>query len=303
MVTLDISGSLLQGAIDDSVKPKPTTTLYHYTSQNGLQGILSGKCIWASHVRHLNDLTEYSLAFKLAETMIESDESFKKDIPKLLTHLEFLRSQAKKLNVYVTSFTEHRNKLSQWRGYCQNGIGYNIGFCPQTLLRTCAKLPEQGITSLLTKCVYKESDIEPHISSSINILKDLLNKSICTSPAEGFDLYKELLYRFTMAIAIRAARLKHDGFEEECEWRIVVIDFPRNSIPNEMVGFHNGHSSLVPHVEIPLFQVNSSLELDEIITGPSSHSDDSVKSIQLLIRKHKISCPIITDSKIPFLNR
>jgi hypothetical protein len=302
MATLDIDGSLLQGAIDDSIKPGPSTTLYHYTSQNGLQGILRAKCIWASHVRHLNDLTEYSLAFKLAEAMIESDDSINKTFPKMPALLKCLRNRAKNLNVYVTSFSEHSNKLSQWRGYCQDGIGYSIGFSPQTLLRTCANLLPQGITSLLTKCVYKESDIEPHIKNSLDRLKELLSKSVCLSPAEGTALLKDLLYRFTMAVAMRAARLKHEGFEEEHEWRLVVIEFPPHSIPQEMVGFHTGRSSLVPHIEIPLFQVDSHLELDRIITGPSPHPDDSVNAVRILLGKHSIHCPEVTRCGIPFRN-
>ena len=33
---------------------------YHYTTQEGLLGILKNKtkCIWASHIRYLNDLSE-----------------------------------------------------------------------------------------------------------------------------------------------------------------------------------------------------------------------------------------------------
>ena len=41
-------------------KPGPTEPelLYHYTTQKGLLGILKDKCIWATHIRYLNDTSE-----------------------------------------------------------------------------------------------------------------------------------------------------------------------------------------------------------------------------------------------------
>ena len=32
--------------------------LYHYTSEDGLKGILESQCLWATHYSHLNDTTE-----------------------------------------------------------------------------------------------------------------------------------------------------------------------------------------------------------------------------------------------------
>lgn len=37
-------------------------TLYHYTSDSGLLGIIETKSIWATNVRYLNDSKEYALA-------------------------------------------------------------------------------------------------------------------------------------------------------------------------------------------------------------------------------------------------
>jgi hypothetical protein len=37
----------------------PPPILYHYTSQDGLLGILDSKSIWASKVQYLNDEQEF----------------------------------------------------------------------------------------------------------------------------------------------------------------------------------------------------------------------------------------------------
>jgi hypothetical protein len=50
---------------------EPTGTLYHYTTQAGLLGILSDKDIWATHTQYLNDASEYRYAIGVVTTEIE----------------------------------------------------------------------------------------------------------------------------------------------------------------------------------------------------------------------------------------
>ena len=38
---------------------RPKGLLYHYTGQKGLEGILGSKSIWATHVKFLNDESEF----------------------------------------------------------------------------------------------------------------------------------------------------------------------------------------------------------------------------------------------------
>ncbi|MGA2673692.1 MAG: hypothetical protein ABSE99_10740 [Terracidiphilus sp.] len=52
-------------AIIDPVKPKDL--LYHYTDQRGLLGILGSQNIWATHIRYLNDSSEYKLGLDIVK--------------------------------------------------------------------------------------------------------------------------------------------------------------------------------------------------------------------------------------------
>jgi len=52
------------------VQPKPEGLLYHYTNQKGLLGILKEKCIWATHLRYLNDMSEGEIVSR--EPLIKS---------------------------------------------------------------------------------------------------------------------------------------------------------------------------------------------------------------------------------------
>jgi hypothetical protein len=56
---------------------KPPSTLYHYTSQKGLLGIIEKGEIWATDILYLNDTMEYKYAVNLFSEKIEK---FKKSI-------------------------------------------------------------------------------------------------------------------------------------------------------------------------------------------------------------------------------
>jgi hypothetical protein len=42
------------------VQPPPET-LYHYTTQDGLLGIIQSRSLWATNVSYMNDSTEFDL--------------------------------------------------------------------------------------------------------------------------------------------------------------------------------------------------------------------------------------------------
>src|SRR5271167_3349960 len=54
--------------------------LYHYTSEVGLQGIIESDRLWATHVRFLNDYTEFREAFN--EVYVEAlTDAFRDGLP------------------------------------------------------------------------------------------------------------------------------------------------------------------------------------------------------------------------------
>jgi hypothetical protein len=49
--------------------------LYHYTDQNGLSGILKSECLWATHHRFLNDISERQEAIRYFSNVISRRKS------------------------------------------------------------------------------------------------------------------------------------------------------------------------------------------------------------------------------------
>lgn len=115
--------------------PEKPSLLYHYTTPEGLKGILQSGALWATEVRYLNDASELDYALQFARK--ELDE-FLFDHPPSTSALQKLAGQLRlalhsgeakwreEFLCFVVCFCEEADLLSQWRGYGTGG-GYAVG--------------------------------------------------------------------------------------------------------------------------------------------------------------------------------
>lgn len=96
--------------------------LYHYTSVNGLRGIVDSGNVWATHLGFLNDLSEGRAALE--------DEAYRAR----------LAETDRRSPLFIASFCRHQEPhqqknglLSQWRGYAGEGGGYCVVFDEERL--------------------------------------------------------------------------------------------------------------------------------------------------------------------------
>ena len=115
-------------------EPVPET-LFHYSSQAGLIGIIKGGEMWMTHTQFLNDTQEYNhaivmIASEMAErikTAPANEISILEVILKQITH------DLSQINVCVCCFSEDGDSLSQWRAYGSSAASCSIGFCGESL--------------------------------------------------------------------------------------------------------------------------------------------------------------------------
>lgn len=96
--------------------------------------------MWATDLRYQNDGLELKLALDLSEEIAaELEPTFlnvDRDLSRAATNpIDFTMEQARLAHVYVASFTEEPDVLSQWLGYGRSGNGYALGFSPDSLAR------------------------------------------------------------------------------------------------------------------------------------------------------------------------
>lgn len=260
-------------------------TLWHYTTQQGLLGILESQSLWATKIHYLNDSSEFSHALKLAVEIL--DQRIQDGATEQLHKLKSFRESIPRIDsvhVCVASFSEDPDVLSQWRAYGGASGGYAIGFVPE-------RLRELGRDQqlFLIKCKYAETEQ----SATINHLID----RCLSEPDADPDLALKCWY-FPARLARLAPVLKNSTFAEEREWRLV----SRPRAVTEMC-FREGRSMVVPYVRFELREPADSY-LKAVTVGPCPNVDLSIKSAAMLLRKRRIQSAEakVVGSKIPFRN-
>lgn len=267
--------------------------LYHYTTASGLLGILEKKRIWASEIRFLNDMREFSEALDLIKTLngtILADQQNRSAMvvnDRIQTILALPRHIV--TGIFVTSFSEEGNQLGQWRGYCPQG-GFSIGFNAEYLKRTLK----------LKRCIYDRTEQQgylkrrllPVLKKTYAALPSDLPQNITIAELEEIALkYDDAFGKLIDALKRVAPIIKHEKFVQEREWR-AVRPF---KIEGTRVKFRAGKYQPIPYVELSI----DIGRIEQIVVGPTPEPDIAVNSIRTLLRHHRLNCDEIVVDVVP----
>jgi len=237
-------------------------SLFHYTTAEGVIGIIKDQCLHATHANFSNDSSECKLIMEQLRPVLEAEHA--EIIPQLCElgilkpglmqkyGTSFYNLQAKKTietifisinNVnpyYITSFCIHdavdakeqyqHGLLSQWRGYARGGFAIEFDEEEIDALNRDEKAKWNYQEILTGEVVYRnhEKKVEPYKFRGMGgtIIRDTL---IHERPLlkEMDDLEKifgaKQLSDFVPALLSATPFLKHDHFAEENEYRIAAL--------------------------------------------------------------------------------
>ena len=316
------------------------TIIYHYTSEEGMRGIVESDRIWATDIGFLNDYTEFRQAFK-EEYVGALTDAFREGLPKDLYDtarvviegilskrisniLKIIQDSISTHQAFVCSFTtlprpsgaDPGDRLSQWRGYSRSSQGLSLGF-NKTLLTKQIEFDNGYSKAVLLECIYEDKEtfffFQTMGREAAMRFKDrwLRNEpvpdwfqTLIPNPTEEYKktqvYFLKSLSEATAEFFTKAARLKHSGFREECEWRIVFYA-RRDALAPDFVRLRNGQFGQTPFIEIPLALAKpEKSSLQRIVVGPSDHKEDIKHSVELLLRKHGINGVEVATSLIPY---
>jgi len=249
--------------------------LYHYTDQNGFLGIFGNKELWATRIQYLNDAKEFILTKELAERALKAMlrdhkyESSRFRIERFISNLDNYTSQ----NLCVSSLSEERDALSQWRGYSNSHGGYSIGFKKDDLI---SLIEGQGLR--IEKCIYDEVEQVDVIS---NVIRESLEKfKDCPEPyLDEVEITSESTSHFLKKLTYVSTYIKDVGFSEEKEWRIIGL------VQFKDLDFRAGRSSLIPFTKINLESRFTDL-ISEIVVGHTPNMKLAVEATDCFLIKN-----------------
>ena len=273
-------------------------TLYHYTTFEGLKGILDSRSLWCSHVSALNDPLELLYGKRIILDNINSflEKENDKKIKTILDNLIILIEAFDKnlYSTYVASFCEEDNLLSQWRGYSGKGIGYNIGilFDSETRYSHDIQNLEDSSVSLL-KIIYEPNDQNNFVSKYLSSIIASAQRAIKrweiaegTTPiswesqvaAEAVNLLFEIMLS-----------MKSPVFKEEKEWRLIKVLM--DDYKPELLSFRENEDIPIPYITTFIYkEINRELEfpIESIRFGPMLEEGRAKKSLKLFVIKRAI---------------
>ena len=264
----------------------PKGLLYHYTTLNGLWGIVRSRTLWASDIRYMNDSAELKHSADLIR--IEVQERIARGQGKADLLGQFTDWISHRITnghmLFGASFRSHGNLLSQWRGYSSHGKGVSLGFAAESILQ-CAQQQQLQIG----KCIYEPARQRRLIRQVIDAVEAHVERHIsgCTSRQRLSAIYQGVFENIEIDLLRIAAILKHPSFREEKEWRIVSPVYTDYS--NAPVLFREANAMLVPYMEFNLQpEAGRPLQLEHLYLGPTSNSNISLNSLKMFLAQNGI---------------
>ncbi len=294
---------MVQFIMDDIIKQlyeeQPSKTLYHYTSLAGLMGMVEKRNMWASEIHYLNDTKELRLLGELLNHEIRIRLENGADPCNVLIQFREWIAIRQKYGplVFVGSYTEEGNLLSQWRGYCPHGSGVSIGFNPEKLI-----ISTKPHSFMIGKCIYDNDHKIALAKQLIDVVVSVANERgealpNQKHPTQSFhDVFAELEPKLLTV----AALIKDHAFREEKEWRIVspiISNYVKTPIK-----YREGATLLIPFMEVPLPKNDQqAIDIEHIFLGPTPENYLSINSISMYLSRVGAYASIL-NSAIPYRN-
>ena len=164
------------------IKTQYSGYVWHYTSSQGLKGIIENNAIWLSDRRFLNDKSECSYVYELINELLENklteqlDNNFEEWIYSIINEFNNIDIDCWKqdklvLPCYVASFSTQEDNLSLWNYYTKNQqhVGYSFKVDTNNLLKNLSSQTLNINYSFTNgKVIYSKDE-------QLNLLKNLLN--------------------------------------------------------------------------------------------------------------------------------
>ncbi len=240
---------------------KDNDVVYHYCSVEAFLNIIQSSTLWLSDVLKSNDIKE--------ETWIR--EKINDKIEKLLAEIDLCALEAwntwYKINntlsgtIYASCFSQQKDCLSQWRGYAQDGQGMAIGFSKEFL-----QLLNKPYFIKFEKVIYKERIQNKFINKIVNE-----NIKKMTRTGVGHAAH-ELTSNYFLSFPL----YKNPSFEDENEWRIILLSHPdhqKNGVFSDFKflapKFRVNNGSIISYIEMDFSNIKRKF-IKEIWIGPKS---------------------------------
>jgi hypothetical protein len=288
-------------------------TIYHYTSADGISGIIGKHEIWMSNTAFMNDPTELKA--------LENDTSLLKDFTNDAVKEEWRSvvdrtrfNETRQPDYYMASFSRKKDSLEQWRAYENFCIGFDARRLKLALRRHM----------FLYKCLYTPNDIRKWI-----LEKQTIPEWTSLPDEDRTNAAYNLLY-------VASMKYKNRHFSSEKEIRLIATshhnwsyfgpemyeeDLPIHFRPHRFYGFpipylkffiglkgnNRPQGTKETETQMKERKLNEEaatqrelLPITEVIVGPMAHQKEAGIACEILLSERGYKQVPVTESEIPY---
>ena len=268
--------------------------LYHYCSEQAFRAIVNNGCVWASDAAHMNDALEGVWLDEVVKRIEEPEWDDWRESGHILHDYRVWKT-----DFYIACLSEKGDLLSQWRSYADDGRGASIGLGLEGLemptgLSFTDVFHMSSLGCTIDRVVYDEAS-QDEVARRVFRYVDHLMRS---AAAERGYFYDAIVDTGRDCLAYVSKLLKHPGFSEEQEWRLIYdgkSDRRPDQINSDLKHRFRGKEK-IGYFE---FSIRSATQLlREVVLGPKS--DLSVEETAQLLRAAGYRDVEIRRSMIPY---
>lgn len=274
----------------NAFSPRPEV-LWHYTSSEGLIGILGQHSLRFSEAPYLNDGSELQYGLEIFAHLVRTFASDKDDA--LRNYAEQLIQKVdltlERLGSVVFCMCSEPNLLNQWRDYGKDIVPYCIGFDSEEL--TNAR--NFSFNSYLVEIIYDYSTQLDIFNSFILRLYKWYGE-LPESAANDSDRH---LTEAAAQASTLILRFKNSAFAAEREWRLI-SHIPEIRSRSERK-FRSSSLGVVPYYELKRSITPKQLPVKAVFVGPSPYGKISHKALRDFLDVNGYSSAASNYSTIP----
>lgn len=279
--------------------------IYHYCSVDTFNAIISNKSIRLSDLNKTNDYMEKKWISKLIEEalvrefkeldiniQLREDYWYDDGIENHISYLNDMINYFIHKPTYISCFSKHSDKLSQWRAYGNNGTGLAIGFDYKKLKKVNGFSKNLFMEIVLYKKSKQLQAIQSVVAKTVAYMVNMfetdkvkVSEDFNVYFEEEFDAFCEVICDYLLPLS---CYIKNPAFAEEEEVRIfyspnLYEDMKKyeieeifmqekdiNSFVLQPIRFQARNNQLVGYADLNYNNFISDNIISEVIIGPSS---------------------------------
>jgi len=281
---------------------QPPTTIYHYTDDSGLRGILESGRLWLTDIFGLNDPSELRHGFLLAvETLKQIIGGKHSACDRFVEKFAMFDCRGWIENIahfFMCSFSSCGDDLGQWRAYADNGRGFALGFDTKMLEDPFVNKDGVAIPNNSTfRVAYDDTQLVNLYRQVMGGILDLAMKPAGRGMGKECNLYMAELQMFLTLHTFRAALFfKHPAYANEQEYRFLRGQSIDSPLP---LKFRSRPYFLVKYQEFD-WRDSAGGALKQIVIGPAADEKKALRFASDCLRSFHPGDVEIVRSQIPY---